>query len=452
VLSVLAVLAGLGVGVGVRAQSFLAATLNSGNPISMVRSEVDPPAGTIAYKLRHGEPVNLLLLGYGGDENDAPYLTDTMLVVMIDPASKRLAEVSIPRDMMVKIDAWKGRYSIEKINAAFEYGTDDLGGRDRKPEFTGKDGPGRLAEHVVSNVTGLTFDKYAAIDFKAFRDMVDALGGIEVCLDGPLDDNMYPDYHDGYIKGGVHFPAGCQRLNGERALQVARSRHAVQAEQASDFGRSRRQQLILNSIRKKAASVNGLTKAPALMDALQKNFMTDMDLADLTALYNWSSKLPDSAVMRVGLTQDDLVYRFFQDPRSCGAWNADVVCPIDPTFKVIRNYIASIFVQPPALAESAPIQIVNASAKQEEMGERITRSLQPLGLNVGAPVRRRQQEQSFIYDYSGGKYPETSRWLERYFGVKLVSGPDPTPTPGQAQQGLVVILGRDYAFRWIGQA
>jgi hypothetical protein len=75
-----------------------------------------------------------------------------------------------------------------------------------------------------------------------------------------------------------------------------------------------------------------------------------------------------------------------------------------------------------------------------------------LGLNVGAPVRRRQQEQSFIYDYSGGKYSETSRWLERYFGVKLVSGPDPTPTPGQAQQGLVVILGRDYAFRWIGQA
>jgi LCP family protein required for cell wall assembly len=418
----------------------------------VVQSEIDPPAGTIAYKLRHGQPVNLLLLGYGGDENDAPYLTDTLLVVMIDPASKRVAEVSIPRDLLVKIDAWKGRYSVDKINAAFEYGLDEFGGADRKPEYTGKDGGGRLAEHIVSNVTGLTFDKYAAIDFRAFREMVEALGGIEVCLDGPLDDNMYPDYHDGYIRGGIHFPAGCQRLNGERALQVARSRHAVQPEQASDFGRSRRQQLILNSIRKKAASVNGVARAPGLMGALQKNFRTDMDLADLTALYSWSGKLPDSAVIRVGLTQDDLVNRFFQDSRSCGAWNSDVVCPIDPTFKVIRNYVSSIFVQTPALAESAPIQIVNASAKQDDMGERITHSLQPLGLNLGAPVRRRQQDQSSIYDYSGGKYPETARWLERYFGVKLVSGPDPTPTPGQSQQGLVVVLGRDYAFRWIGQA
>jgi LCP family protein required for cell wall assembly len=451
-LSALALLAGSGTGLVMRTQGFLASALNSGNPLEVVRSEVDPPAGSIAYKLRHGEQVNLLLLGYGGDENDAPYLTDTMLVVMIDPASGRVAEVSIPRDLIVKIDGWNGRYTIEKINAAFEYGRDEFGGRDRKPEYTGKHGGGRLAEHVVSNVTGLTFDKYAGMDFKAFRDMVDALGGIEVCLDTPLDDNLFPDYHDGYIKGGVHFPAGCQRLNGERALQLTRSRHALQPEHASDFGRTKRQQVVLNAIRKKAASVNGLTKAPALMDALQKNFMTDMDLADLTALYRWSAKLPDSSILRVGLTQDDLVNRFFQEPKSCGAWNADVVCPIDPTFKIIRSYIASIFVQPPMLAEKAPIQIVNASAKQEDMAERVTRSLQPLGLNLLTPVRRKHQDQSFIYDNSGGRYPETVKWLERYFGARVVSGPDPTPTPGQSQLGLVVVLGRDYAFRWIGQA
>lgn len=450
---VLSVLAGFSIA-AFRAAGFLSTVLNTGNPITAVQQQIDPPAGSVAWKLKHGQQVNILLLGYGGAENDAPYLTDTMIAVMIDPNTKRVVEASIPRDLITKIPAWQnGRYTMEKINAAFEYGTDELiAGKDRKPEFTGKDGGGHLAEQVVSNVTGLTFDKYVAMDFKGFRDMVDALGGIQICLDTPLDDNQYPDYHNGYVRGGIHFAAGCQQVDGEKALQLARSRHAVQPVQATDFGRSRRQQLILNGIRKQAATVNGLAKAPALMDALQKNFKTDMDLTDLSSLYNWGGKMPDSSIVRVGLTQDDLVNRFFQQPGSCGPWGSDVICPIDPTFKVIQNYFASLFVDPGALAEKAPVQIVNATFSVEDMGDRVTRSLQPLGLNVQSAVRRRPaMTQSTIYDYSGGKFPQTAQWLEHYFAVKVVPGPDPTPTPGQAQQGFVVELGRDYGLRWLGQ-
>src|SRR5262245_64164753 len=100
-------------------------------------------------------------------------------------------------------------------------------------------------------------------------------------MDGPLDDCHYPDYHNGYVNhgvppgwrcpagAGIHFQAGDYTVDGEQALQLARSRDAVEPEQNSDFGRAKRQQMIVAAIKKKAVSVSGLTRAPQLMNALQ---------------------------------------------------------------------------------------------------------------------------------------------------------------------------------------
>jgi len=117
-----------------------------------------------------------------------------------------------------------------------------------------------------------------------------------------LDDYEYPDFFNGYIRGGIHYKAGCQHLNGVQALQVARSRHATQPQQSSDFGRARRQQDIMQAIKKKATTVNGFSKAPQLLDALQKNIHTDMSLSDMKAIYDWGKNLPDSSIIRVALT------------------------------------------------------------------------------------------------------------------------------------------------------
>src|SRR5205807_2572686 len=140
------------------------------------------------------------------------------------------------------------------------------------------------------------------VDFVAFRDMVNALGGVDVCLSGPLDDYEYPDYKNGLIRGGIHYKAGCQHLNGEQALQIARSRHAVEPEQSSDFGRAKRQQDIMQAIKKKATTVNGFAKAPQLLDALQKNIHTDMSVSDMKAIYDWGKNLPDSSIIRIAIT------------------------------------------------------------------------------------------------------------------------------------------------------
>src|SRR5205807_2999306 len=109
-------------------------------------------------------------------------------------------------------------------------------------------------------------------------------------------------YHDGYVRGGVHFRKGCQQVNGEQALELARSRHAAQTGEASDFARARRQQLVLDAIRRKATSADAITRAPALMDALQHDVDTSLVLSDLRALFEWSRGLPDGSIGRLGLS------------------------------------------------------------------------------------------------------------------------------------------------------
>ena len=302
--------------------------------------------------------------------------------------------------------------------------------------------------------TGLQLDGFVAVDFKAFRDVVNALGGVQVCLDTPLDDVQYPDYHDGYIKGGIHFPAGCQNVNGEQALQIARSRKAIEPEQATDFGRARRQQTLLNAIRKKANAVNALERAPQLMDALQKNFVSSLDPSDINALYSFTGKLPDTAIGHFGVTQDDLVQRYYMQRGSCADFYADVLCPLDPSFRTMHAFFANLFVDGKVTAEKAPVRVDNASAGIEDLGQRVENLLKPLGFQVETPVRRRVQQASYVYDLSGGRYPKTAQWLATYFGATLVTPGAASPPPGVAPtgDGVVVVLGRDYALRWTGQS
>src|ERR1700693_4913796 len=102
-----------------RLDDFIAATTGHHlNPIGEVVQALEPAPGTIAYKLKHGQQVNILLLGRGGYENDAPYLTDSIMAVTIDPASSRVSMVSIPRDFVVRMQLQDNpnRAWIHKIN------------------------------------------------------------------------------------------------------------------------------------------------------------------------------------------------------------------------------------------------------------------------------------------------------------------------------------------------
>jgi LCP family protein required for cell wall assembly len=424
------------------------------NPIGEVVQAVAPQPGTIAYKLQHGQQVNVLLLGMGGYENDAPFLTDSIMAVTIDPTSNRVMMASIPRDLVVPMNLQSNpsRIWTQKINAAYEVPYTNIICCVAS-QYTGPNGGGYAAEHEVSKITGLTFDHYIAIDFVAFRDMVNALGGVDICLTTNLDDLEYPNYNNGYMP--IHFKAGCQHLNGEQALEIARSRHAIEPEQASDFGRARRQQDIMEAIKKKATTVNGFAKAPALLSALQKNIRTDMSLTDMKAIYDWGKNLPDSSIVRVALTapsgaaQGNLL-----DAYNCGLGpNTSQLCADDPSFSMIHKYLASVLIDPKALAEKAPVQFVNGSNNFPGLDQRVTSMFDPTGLALNDPVGHRPVAQTQILDYSGGKFPLTAKYLQDFFGAPVVNATpaNPAPAAGQQTYGLVVVIGHDFALHWLGE-
>ena len=421
------------------------------NPLGEVVQAVEPQPGTIAYKLQHGQQVNILLLGMGGYENDAPYLTDSIMAVTIDPNSHRVMLASIPRDLTVHMNLQSdpNRIWTQKINAAYEVPYVSIICCVAS-QYQGRDGGGHAAEHEVGKVTGLTFDRYIAVDFVAFRDMVNALGGVDVCLTTNLDDYSYPNYGHGYLP--IHFKAGCQHLNGEQALEIARSRHAEQPQQASDFGRSRRQQDIMEAIKKKATTVNGFAKAPQLLDALQKNINTDMTLSDMKAIYDWGKNLPDSSIIRVALTAPSgAADGNFLYGGDCGLGPyASQLCAEDPSFRMVRQYISSVFVDQSLLAEKAPIQFANGSYTYNDLANRVTTMLDPLGFQLADPIGHGGSSRTVVLDYSNGQFPKTAQWLASYFGATVVAATPSNPAPARGQQtyGLVVVLGHDFGVRW----
>ena len=438
-----------------RLDDFIAATTGHHiNPIGAVVQALEPAQGTIAYKLKHGQGVNILLLGRGGYENDAPYLTDSIMAVSIDPVSNRVVLASIPRDLVVKMNlqSASNRTWANKVNAAYEVPYTNIICCVAK-QYTGRDGGGHAAEHEVSKITGLTFDRYIAVDFSAFRDMVNALGGVDVCLTTNLDDSTYPDYHGGYHP--IHFKAGCQHLNGEQALEIARSRHAVQAAQSSDFGRARRQQDIMEAIKKKTTSVNGFSKAPALLNALQQNITTDMSLSDMKAIYDWGKNLPNTSIIKVALTAPQPgTDGNLLDFADCGMGpSVSQLCPLDPSYTMIHRYLRNVLIDPAAIAEKAPIQFANGSNNFVDLASRVTGMFDPTGLMLSDPIPHQPSSKTYVLDYSGGQFPLTARWLAAYFGAIVVQATPTKPTPARNQQkfGLVVVLGHDFAAHFLGQ-
>jgi LCP family protein required for cell wall assembly len=202
---------------------------------------------------------NILLLGYGGPGHDGPYLTDTMQVLSIDWKDKKVAMISVPRDLWVNIP----NYGWSRINAAYSYGQSN-------PKITG--GAGAESSSVVSNVLGIPIHYFVALDFDGFKEIIDKVGGVDIDVPNTFTDYQYPAGECitsgpgcGYIT--VHFDAGEQHMDGTRALEFARSRHGNNGE-GTDFARSKRQQLVLEATKQKVLQVGVLANPVTLTDLI----------------------------------------------------------------------------------------------------------------------------------------------------------------------------------------
>ncbi len=176
--------------------------------------------------------INILILGIGGENHQGPYLADTIILASLKPTTKKIALLSVPRDLYAPIK----NFGWRKINAANALGMSNSG-----------DGA-KLTAEVVSDVFELPVHYYFRVDFQLFKEIIDTLGGIEIDVERSFKDYQFPGPNFSYRV--VSFEAGRQTMNGEKALQYVRSRHGTNGE-SSDFARSRRQQKIILAIKEK---------------------------------------------------------------------------------------------------------------------------------------------------------------------------------------------------------
>src|SRR5437899_3195114 len=148
---------------------------------------------TFDSKTRSDRPINILFLGYGGPGHGGPYLTDSMLLLSIKPVSQKAVMISIPRDLVAPVPALPDNGTIPtRINLAYAIGADKQSFPNVRDSWRTPTGGGDLAAATVAEVTGLPIDYWVAVDFRAFRQVVDALGGIDVTIPEPLDDPYFP--------------------------------------------------------------------------------------------------------------------------------------------------------------------------------------------------------------------------------------------------------------------
>ena len=204
--------------------------------------------------IENAKPINILLLGidngaYGRPTEDGR--SDTMLLLTSNPSEKKAQLLSIPRDTYTEI---VGMNYYDKINHAYAYGQ------------------AKMAINSVEKLFDINIDFYMEINMSGLMEFVDAVGGIEVT--SPLT----------FTYEGRSFEEGKKELlDGESALRFARMRYD---DPEGDYGRQKRQRIVIEQLVKKMMSFNSITNFEKIMNAVSKNVKTDIPIGKIMALKN----------------------------------------------------------------------------------------------------------------------------------------------------------------------
>ncbi|MBJ7609797.1 MAG: LCP family protein [Candidatus Dormibacteraeota bacterium] len=438
------------------------AHLTNQNPLAVIGDLIGGKGGSSINQANADlRRVNFAFYGFGGVGHDGAYLSDSILVVSVQPQSNgppAVAEVSIPRDWYVPIDLGNGKTNFGRINEAYSDGKDGQGGLPSSDPAAGA----AVANRTLGHVLGIHIDHWIGLDFQAFKSAVDAVGGVDVNVPNSFTDYQYPAGECNGQPGAncaylpaLHFDSGPQHMNGSRALQFSRSRHSNDNGEGSDFARSRRQQLIVAALKQRVVSLGGLGNLPDLLNGLGDNVATDLHVNDLEALYGLFKDVDTKSIRHISFDDTNLLYEC-NYPQEC---DASYIYAHDRTYGQAAHYLQNIFVDPAAVSEHAKVIVEDGSGRGLGASDRWSSLLSSISLNSsdGGPVHRRPATQ--IIDESGGKDAATAAWLAKFFGVTVTTPPPPSavpvgaPTPSAARSGsggVVVILGQDEENAFLG--
>ncbi|HSX41413.1 MAG TPA: LCP family protein [Candidatus Saccharimonadales bacterium] len=357
--------------------------------------------------------VNILMLGVGDPGHAGENLTDTNIILSVNTRTHQVATIGVPRDLRVRLHG----DGYAKVNTAYSSG--------------GIDG----AKKTFEDSFGLPIHYYVKANFTGLKEVVDAVGGVDIDNQYALSDPEYPCDKNENRSCGFRLTAGQHHLDGATALKYVRCRKGTCGD---DFGRAERQQQVMQSIRDHATSAGTLANPLALgrlVAAAGSNIKTDLSINNLQRL-NELTKGGD--VIRV-------VFNLQPDGFLTTSGSSDLV-PAGGDFDDIQEFVKNIFVVGPIWSEHPTVMIENGTTTPG-IGAKFQQKLKSDGYDISVTAVTNALTKDFatskIIDYTNGAKNHTKGYLLNLLGLKEVSAPEkPTKYP---PADFVIILGSDYA-------
>jgi len=396
--------------------------------------------------------LNILLVGTNGS------LTDTLIVVSIDPDTNQVAFIGIPRDTVglsipqefAAAKHYGGVWPARVNQIAFYAGSPAYanlfpGNSPRKRKYDALKG-------IVGDSLGIDIPYYVQVDMGGFRDVVDTLGGAVVDVQLPVYDSRYSS-DDGrgdiklYIPPGIHFMTGAQ------ALAYSRSRHS-----SSDFDRSARQMRMITALRNQIDIPSLLGDMDQLLGIIKKDIRTDIPPEMLPTLAQIGQNINLDKRISLQLTPGEFSTACQRLPASTAlclppAQGGNGIYALVANVPAMRKAARNVFsVDPKTIekqqtldSEAAVVQVLNGTKGTNVRTTNISDRLVQLGLDSTVPpvnagkADRPDYPDTVITAYNGAadNMPETIKVLEGLFGVKTVKVDDPSQTAD-----IVVIVGK----------
>jgi LCP family protein required for cell wall assembly len=395
-------------------------------------------------KLKGEDKGRVTIMLTGTSEDDPGHagadLTDSIILISIDTVHNNGFIMSIPRDLWVDYETRSCSVGYQgKINAVYKCGEEINFRQDGYP-----DGGVGLMEKVIEDNFGLDINYYTKINYTAFRDAVNSVGGIDVTIKTDDPRGLY-DGNIARVDGGpLKLANGVQHLNGQTALNLARARcdTVCYGFARGDFDRTEHQRMMIMALRDKALSAGVLSnpaKISSLLDSVGNNVKTDFKTNEIRRLYDLSKKIPSSSVQSIGLADDNVKLVTTANINGTSA-----VRPIAgiADFAQIKAYIKRLTSNDPVVKEGATAVVLNGSGVSG-LAKSQSNVLAEKGILVSAVANTTTRANTTIV-FLNPKKSATNTYLSGLYKVTSTTDTVAYPEAKNYDADFVIILGTNF--------
>lgn len=413
---------------GVRFFVDIARLTGNNNPLSVLSALRDAP-----LKNDQGR-VNILVAGNSADDlgHNGGELTDSIMVISVDTQKNTAMMLSVPRDMWVQLPA--GGHG--KINSVY-------------PDS----GMSGLAS-VIEDELGLPIHYNTLVNYKAFKDLVDAVGGISITIKsedprGIYDPNL--DYTSARCCALAKYPNGPVNLNGKQALNLARARGdgGGYGFPLGDFDRTQHQRQMLLAIKQKASSPSVIAnpvKISNLVSAVGSNAKTDLSLPEMQTLFKVMKKIDDSKIDSYNVnTLKGPGTTMLANYTAPGNQSALIPAAGLDDYSEIAVQIKKTFTSSPVAKEAAELVVLNGT-ELPGLARLESGKLDEKGTNTILRANGTVTLKTVIIDNSKGTKPSTIAFLKQRYGVSPTVNAQ--LSAGYPNADIIILLGKDVATKY----